>query len=107
MNNRIHALLLAGLLAAVPMADAAAQSRDPLAGSWRQDRAREESQRGQRMSASEVVRRVSAGRPGRMLGVNERSMGGRVVYVVRWEYPGGRVADITVDGRTGAVMGER
>jgi hypothetical protein len=26
---------------------------------------------------------------------------------VRWEYPGGRVADIMVDGRTGRVVGER
>ena len=29
------------------------------------------------------------------------------VVVVRWEYPGGRVADITVDGRSGRILGER
>jgi hypothetical protein len=28
-------------------------------------------------------------------------------YVVRWEYRGGRIADITVDGRTGRIIGER
>ena len=42
-----------------------------------------------------------------MLGVSERGGGGNLTYVVRWEYPGGRVADIVVDGRTGRVMGER
>jgi hypothetical protein len=105
--NRFRILLLAGLIAAAPMAEAAAQSRDPLMSSLRQDRAREESQEGRRVSASEVARNVSRGREGRMLGINERNMGGRPVYVVRWEYPGGRVADITVDARTGAVIGER
>ena len=105
--NRFRLLLLAGLIAAAPMAEAAAQSRDQLMSSFRQDRAREESQEGRRVSASEVARNVSRGREGRMLGINERNMGGRPVYVVRWEYPGGRVADITVDARTGAVIGER
>jgi hypothetical protein len=110
--NRIRILLLAGLIAAAPMAEASAralevQARDPLMGSFRQDRAREESREGRRLSASEVARSVSRGREGRMLGINERNMGGRPVYVVRWEYPGGRVADITVDARTGAVIGER
>lgn len=110
--NRIRILFLAGLIAAAPMADASAraletQARDPLMSSLRQDRAREESREGRRVSASEVARSVSRGREGRMLGINERNMGGRAVYVVRWEYPGGRVADITVDARTGAVIGER
>ena len=119
--NRFRILLLSGLIAAAPMAEAAAQSRDgpnafsrelaqsrdQLMSSFRQDRAREESQEGRRVSASEVARNVSRGREGRMLGINERNMGGRPVYVVRWEYPGGRVADITVDARSGAVIGER
>ena len=110
--NRIRILLLAGLIAAAPMAVPSAhaletQARDPLMGSFRQDRAREESREGRRLSASEVARSVSRGREGRMLGISERNMGGRPVYVVRWEYPGGRVADITVDARTGAVIGER
>lgn len=113
--NRLRILFLAALIAAAPMTDALAQSRpeprgpsrDQLMSSFRQDRAREESQEGRRVSASEVARNVSRGREGRMLGINERNMGGRPVYVVRWEYRGGRVADITVDARTGAVIGER
>lgn len=109
--NRLRILFLAALIAAAPMTDALAQSRGPsrdqLMSSFRQDRAREESQEGRRVSASEVARNVSRGREGRMLGINERNMGGRPVYVVRWEYRGGRVADITVDARTGAVIGER
>jgi uncharacterized membrane protein YkoI len=28
-------------------------------------------------------------------------------YVVRWEYPGGRIVDITVDARSGRILGER
>lgn len=106
---RIRVILLTALFAVAPLADAAAQSRgrgDPAMG-WRQDQAREESREGQRVDLGDVVRRVSAGRPGRMLGVSERGGGGNLTYVVRWEYPGGRVADIVVDGRTGRVMGER
>ena len=118
--NRFRILLLAGLIAAAPMAEAVAQSRerptrdqlerpsgDPLISSFRQNRALEESREGRRVSASEVSRNVSRGREGRMLGINERNMGGRPGYVVRWEYPGGRIADIRVDARTGAVIGER
>lgn len=105
--NRIRTFFLAGLIALAPLADVAAQSRDPLVGSLRQDRARQESQQGRRMSASEVARIVSRGREGRMVGINERNMSGRPVYVVRWEYRGGRVSDIMVDARTGSVMGER
>ena len=40
---------------------------------------------------------------GAQLGVSPRGD----VVVVRWEYPGGRVADITVDGRSGRILGER
>ena len=46
---------------------------------------------------------VLPGRPGRFLGASNRGD----MIVVRWEYPGGRVADIMVDGRTGRVIGER
>ncbi|KAK0349658.1 hypothetical protein LTR94_032204, partial [Friedmanniomyces endolithicus] len=48
-------------------------------------------------SAGDIARRVQTGRPGLLLGVRER--GGD--YVVRWEYPGGRVSDIQVDGQSG------
>ena len=99
--------LLIALCAALAATPAAAQVRSPFANSLRQDEAREERREGQRVDLGSVVRRVSAGRQGRMLGVSERGSGDRLVYVIRWEYPGGRVADITVDGRTGAIIGER
>jgi hypothetical protein len=113
---RIRALLLAGLIALVPLTDAAAQSRG-------RDRDRNDSQdrreqprnypgqglraeprrdSGPRANPGDIARRVQSGRPGRMLGVQER--GGD--YVVRWEYPGGRVSDIQVDGRSGRVRGD-
>lgn len=111
---RIRALLLAGLIALVPLTDAAAQSRG-------RDRDRDESQdrreqpRGYpgqglrdaprsapRADPGDIARRVQSGRPGRMLGVQQR--GGD--YVVRWEYPGGRVSDIQVDGQSGRVRGD-
>lgn len=89
---------------------ATAVSASPAAayfGRQDQTQAREERRDGQRVDLGSVVRRVSAGRQGRMLGVSERGSGDRLVYVIRWEYPGGRVVDITVDGRTGAIIGER
>ena len=112
--NRIRTLFLAALIAVAPLGGAAAQDGAPLTGALRdslrdlrQDRAREESQRGRRLSASEVARMVSRGRDGRMVGISERNMGGNPAYVVRWEYPGGRVSDIMVDARNGSIMGER
>ena len=113
---RIRALLLAGLIAIVPLTDAAAQSR----GRDRdRDQDRPQDRREQprnypgqglrdaprsapRVDPGDIARRVQSGRPGRMLGVQER--GGD--YVVRWEYPGGRVSDIQVDGQSGRVRGD-
>lgn len=108
----IRAILLAGLIAIVPVADAAAQSRGRDRDQDRREQSRgypgqglrdDDGGRSQpRASASDVVRRVQAGRQGRMLGVSSRGSD----YVVRWEYPGGRVSDIRVDGQTGRVSGE-
>ena len=50
-----------------------------------------------------AIRTVERGRPGRRVGV--RVEGQNVVVV--WEYPGGRVVEIVVDGRTGRILGER
>ncbi|MEN5144924.1 hypothetical protein [Brevundimonas diminuta] len=116
---RIQALLLAGLIALVPLTDAAAQSRgrdqDDNESRMQQDRrgpppsypgqglrAPPRADSGPRANPGDIARRVQSGRPGRMLGVQER--GGD--YVVRWEYPGGRVSDIQVDGRSGRVRGD-
>ena len=50
----------------------------------------------------DAARAVASGRDGRMLGIRPAAEG----FVVRWEYPGGRVSDIRVDGRTGRVSGD-
>lgn len=108
--TRMPAYILAALLAAAPLS-AAAQDRGDRA-ERRQDRGdRDERQRERpdfqeqapRVSVGAAVQRASAGRPGRFLGASNRGD----MVVVRWEYPGGRVADIMVDGRTGRVIGER
>lgn len=100
--NRMPVYLLAAVLAAAPLS-AAAQERGGRGDRDRDDRPRREMQDERpRVSVGEAVQRASAGRPGRFLGA--RSSGDGVV--VRWEYPGGRVADIMVDGR-GRVIGER
>lgn len=67
------------------------------------DRERED-RRGSDRSANpgDAARAVASGRDGRMLGIRPAGEG----YVVRWEYPGGRVSDIRVDGRTGRVSGD-
>ena len=125
--TRMPAFLLAALLAAAPLS-AAAQDRgdrvearqqerravaggggvqdpgDPgQSGGQRQRPSREQSVESPRISVGAAVQRASAGRPGRFLGASNRGD----TIVVRWEYPGGRVADIMVDGRTGRVIGER
>lgn len=111
---RIRALLLAGLIAIVPLADAAAQSRGRdrdddqreqprnYPGQGFRDAPRSAPQSSPRADPGDIARRVQSGRPGRMLGVSQR--GGD--YVVRWEYPGGRVSDIQVDGQSGRVRGD-
>lgn len=121
----IRAILLAGLIAVVPVTDALAQSRDrdrdrggdrreqPRGYPSDRDRGddrgsrdprggRDQGARPERVNPGDVARRVQQNRPGRMLGVRET--GGD--YVVRWEYPGGRVSDIPVDGRSGRVRGD-
>lgn len=125
--TRMPAFLLAALLAAAPLS-ATAQDRGDRAEARQQERraatggggvqdrgdggqsggqrerpSREQSVESPRVSVGAAVQRASAGRPGRFLGASNRGD----TIVVRWEYPGGRVADIMVDGRTGRVIGER
>lgn len=97
--TRTPVYILALLLAAAPLS-AAAQDRGD------RDRGRASVERQEerpRISVGAAVQSASAGRPGRFLGASNRGD----MIVVRWEYPGGRVADIMVDGRTGRVIGER
>ena len=97
--NHPSAILLAVLIAAAPLSQAVAQDRG-LRGD-RSDRQQQDEQ--PRVSVGDAVQRASSGRPGRFLGASNRGD----TIVVRWEYPGGRVADIMVDARTGRVVGER
>ena len=129
--TRMPVYILAALLAAAPLSAAAQdrgdraearQERRAAGGGGSQDRAerpetgdrggsdrprerpsRESSEQTPRVSVGAAVQRASSGRPGRFLGASNRGD----TIVVRWEYPGGRVADIMVDGRTGRVIGER
>lgn len=113
----IRALLIAALIAVVPVRDAVAQSRDrdrdryeqrddrrggERRGDDRRGDDRRGDDRGQRANPGQVAREVQNGRPGRMLGMRERDGD----YTVRWEYPGGRVDDIEVDGRSGRPRGK-
>jgi hypothetical protein len=102
---RFSAIGLAALIAAAPLSQAVAQDRGPRADRQQQQQQDERPQRDERprVSIGDAVQRASSGRPGRFLGASDR--GGTIV--VRWEYPGGRIADIMVDGRTGRVIGER
>ena len=105
--TRMPAYILAALLAAAPLSAAAQDHGDR--AERRQDRderqrpSRDLQDQAPRVSMGAAVQRASAGRPGRFLGASNRGD----MIVVRWEYPGGRVADIMVDGRTGRVIGER
>jgi len=97
--TRTTAATLAFLLAVAPLGSAVAQDRDR--GS-RGGESRQADER-PRVSVGQAVQRASSGREGRFLGASDRGD----IIVVRWEYPGGRVADIMVDARTGRVVGER
>ncbi|WP_292066277.1 hypothetical protein [Brevundimonas sp. UBA7664] len=98
---RPSAIWLAALIAAAPLSQAAAQDRGQR--SERERPAREQQDERPRVSMGEAAQRAAAGRPGRFLGASNRGD----TIVVRWEYPGGRIADIMVDARTGRVVGER
>ena len=123
--TRMSVYIFAALLAAAPLSAAAqdrgdrAEARQERRGGFTQDRPdrgdgggrgqsspdrpSRDRDDGPRVSVGAAVQRASAGRPGRFLGASNRGD----TVVVRWEYPGGRVADIMVDGRTGRVIGER
>src|SRR5690606_15681447 len=107
--TRMPVYILAALLAAAPLSAAAQDRGDRFEA--RQDRqqnrgdrgdrgsdrsrerpSRESSEASPRVSVGAAVQRASAGREGRFLGASNRGD----TIVVRWEYPGGRVADIMV-----------
>jgi len=98
------------LAAAAALAAPAVASATPAAGpvlspvNFQQFRARQDD--GPRVSLSDVVRRLRASRQGQMVDAQATTRDGRAIYVIIWEYPGGRIGNIIVDQRTGAVLGE-
>jgi hypothetical protein len=105
--TRTRIFIVTAALLALQAPAAVAQVASPFSALRQEEvrqEARQEARQGRRLELGEVVRRVGSGRQGRMLGVQPRGDG---AYVVRWEYPGGRVADITIDARSGEVIGER
>jgi uncharacterized iron-regulated membrane protein len=105
MKRYLILLAAAAVLAAPPAASASQMTGSLLASaSAQQFRARQDD--GQRVSLSEVVRRLRASRQGQMVDAQATTRDGRAIYVIIWEYPGGRIGNIYVDQRTGAVLGE-
>lgn len=96
--TRIAVLCLSVLLTALPIGAAAAQDRGA-----RSDRfEREQSQERPRISASEALSIArSRARGARFVG----TISSGDPYVFRFEEPGGRVFDISVDARTGRTGG--
>lgn len=101
--TRIRILVLAALITAAPISGAAAQGFDQSSGRSDLRERRVQQEQDQRISLAEAERSVRSGRSGRYLNASYRGS----VIVVRWAYPDGRIADITVDARTGRVLGER
>ena len=100
-------IILAAITAFAAPGSASALPRfagELMVASVQQFRARQDD--GQRVSLSEVVRRLRASRQGQMLDAQATVRDGRAIYVIIWEYPGGRIGNIIVDQRTGAVLGE-
>ena len=96
MHRLVLTLAAVGLIALPDLALAQSRQREPREPS-RQEQAREDRRDGRSAPVSDVIRNVREGRPGRRVDVRPNGSD----YVVRWEYPDGRVSDIPVDGRTG------
>ncbi len=77
---------------------AAAQDHNP---------ARNAVQAGQARPLGQILGHVMAQCPGRFLDAGLRQGGGGLVYVIKILRPGGRVAKLVVDARSGAIRGGR
>ena len=78
-----------------------------LGADWReqQNEARQAVKDGRHLPLSEVVSRINAQIPGRLLDTGlESDEGGRPVYRVRWAAKDGRRLDVIADARTGAIV---
>lgn len=102
MRRLVLTLAAVGLIALPDLALAqSSRQREPREPS-RQEQARDDRRDGRAAPVGEVIRNVQQGRPGRRVDVRPNGSD----YVVRWEYPDGRVRDIPVDGRTGRPRGD-
>jgi uncharacterized membrane protein YkoI len=68
------------------------------------DRARRATERGEILNLSEVYRRVAAQVPGRVLETELEREHGRWVYELKILDPRGRLQEIELDARTGAIL---
>ena len=104
MKRRV--LLLSALAAfAAPVAAQAAMPQSVPMFEQVQDR-RGGQDAGPRVSLNEIVRRLRSSRQGQMVDARPSNMGGRAVYIIVWEYPGGRIGNIYVDQASGQVLRE-
>ncbi len=98
--TRLSIIALALSILATPVA-AAAAAPDLDAQARGRGAARDEGER--RIGLAEAISVAASGRSGRHLNASDRGS----VIVVRWDYGDGRIADISVDARTGRIVGER
>ncbi len=71
-------------------------------------RARDAVQAGQARPLGQILGHVMAAQcPGRFLDAGLRQGGGGLVYVIKILRPGGRVAKLVVDAKSGAIRGGR
>ena len=105
--RRIAPLLLGlALIGAGSPARSADQRRDSLGADWReqQGEARQAVREGRQLPLSEVISRINAQIPGRLLDTGIEDEGGRAVYRVRWAARDGRRLDVIADARTGDIL---
>ncbi len=95
--QRLAYMVVAAMLALIPVLPAAAQD---------QDRARDAVRTGQARPLGQILGQVMSRCPGRFLDAwLGPGRGGSLVYVIKILRPGGRVAKVVVDARSGAIRG--
>jgi uncharacterized membrane protein YkoI len=68
------------------------------------DRARGAVQRGEALPLEQIMGRIAASHPGRLLDARLVERGGRLEYEIRLLQADGRVVELTVDARSGQVQ---